>query len=149
MVSVGEYPIQPIIDNQREDFVVVEMRGIVFCSVYLPPVGSDVYFCSASLIGDNNWRVCDDNISDHNTIKFVVGRAPRQSANNLGHTAGKVVHKILRQGFVRRNLEGQDIFGHNATAEELTQAITVACDGAMATPKATGPASSLLVNVRD
>ncbi|XP_052901545.1 uncharacterized protein LOC128309203, partial [Anopheles moucheti] len=166
-VSTGRYPIQRIIENRRYRFVVVDMRGIVFCSVYLPPVGPDstvedfrrkwteiasviprnrdtviggdvnawsrawgmerrsndgervhrgavvmdaaaslglvllnrgnhptwsghsgrssivdVSFCSPSLMGDNDWRVCDENPSDHNTIKFTVERTTAQQ--NLG-----------------------------------------------------------------
>lgn len=218
-VSTGRYPIQRIIENRRDYFVVVEMRGIVFCSVYLPPVGSDlsvedyrrkwteiasviprnrdtviggdvnawsgawgmerrhndgervhrgavvmdamaslelvllnrgnrptwsnnsgrssiidVSFCSSSLLGENNWRVCDENPSDHNTIKFAVGRTTTQ--RNLGHSAQQASESRWATRYFNKDLFVEilgslDIYNRTLLADELTQAMSTACDATM------------------
>ncbi len=96
----------------------------------------DVTFCSPSLKDDLVWRVCDSfTASDHRAIRYTVGRKQVITCNRVGTSRWK--HKLLDRELLR------EAFGLIAgdvsvmSANELSEAMTSACDAAM--PRSSRP----------
>lgn len=95
----------------------------------------DVTFCSPSLKDSLNWRVCETyTASDHRAIRYTVGRKQAIICNrNNGGIQWKL--KLLDKELLSETfgwITGGDKERVEAmSAEELTKALTNACDAAM------------------
>jgi hypothetical protein len=91
----------------------------------------DVTFCSPSLYDALNWRVCDSyTASDHQAIRFTVGRKQTTICERFsGGVQWK--QKLLNENLLSETFEWITDGVEAMTADELTRAMTSACEVAM------------------
>ncbi|XP_053691536.1 uncharacterized protein LOC128740052 [Sabethes cyaneus] len=91
----------------------------------------DVTFCSPSLRTDINWRVCEEfTYSDHQAIRYTVGQR-----NPVAAQTGRIRERQWKMEAFDKDLFVEALRPHseaqNGDADELTEALTRACDTTM------------------
>ena len=100
----------------------------------------DVTFCSPSLIPNMNWRVSDDYThSDHNAIEFTINRRQNTSSQRIKSNDRKWKTKMFNKELFVEALR-EDGSRTDMSAEQLTEALTKACDITM--PRSSEPKNS-------
>ncbi|XP_053691540.1 uncharacterized protein LOC128740055 [Sabethes cyaneus] len=91
----------------------------------------DVTFCSPSLRTDISWRVCEEfTYSDHQVIRYTIGQR-----NPVAAKTGRIQERQWKMEAFDKDLFVEALRPHsdaqNCDADELTEALTRACDTTM------------------
>lgn len=91
----------------------------------------DVTFCSPGMIRDMNWRVCEDYThSDHQAIRYRFGRCLQMESSGAQIYERRWKTEIFNKDvFVEAMRRENNLV--NLSAEELTAALSRACDATM------------------